>query len=253
MLNGENPILVVHHYANDYENFYWIVNSPYVEKYEVGHYSDGYFCWPSNLDFHIKPLSVVRVQKQNTASSTKYYHVGVYVGNNKVFHIYDYWTTKGMKSRIDNIRTFLGDAKGTRRIGHHIEVFQPTIPFREWKRIIRNIVWAESIKYWNGKYCLANRNCEHLANMMVYGINYSKQVAERKAWSRAGCKLSGSACLKTGCGNFKSNNGKESICLRNEINEVNDKLGEKYNQRARELEARIQVSPIIPTNKCEIM
>jgi len=89
--------------------------------------------------------------------------------------------------------------------------------------------------------------------MMVYGINYSKQVAERKARSRVGCKLSGSACLKTGCGNFKSNNGKESICLRNEINEVNDKLGEKYNQRARELEARIQVSPIIPTNKCEIM
>jgi hypothetical protein len=36
-----------------------------------------------------------------------------------------------MKSRIDDINTFLGDAEGVRRVGHSIEVFQPIVPFRE--------------------------------------------------------------------------------------------------------------------------
>jgi hypothetical protein len=254
MLNEGNPILVVHHLANKYDNLYWIITSPYVEKYKVGWYSNNTFYWPANLDYHIKPLSVIRVEKQHTIGR-KYYHVGVYIGDNEVFHIYDYWKTKDMKSRIDDIKTFLGDAEGTQRVGHHIEVFQPVIPFREWKKIIRNVIWADNVKYWNGRYCLANRNCEHLANMMVYGINYSKQVAERKALSRVACKFSGSACRRTGCGNFKSNNGKDSICLRNEIEEVNGKLGEVEvnNQQTKQLEARVVVPDKIPTNKCRIM
>ncbi|RHZ35887.1 Tankyrase-2 [endosymbiont GvMRE of Glomus versiforme] len=255
MLDGKNPILVVHHLANDYDSFYWVINNPYVEKYEVGHHENNTFYWPSDLDSHIKPLSVIRVEKQNTAWGKKYYHVGVYIGDNKVFHIYDYWKTRDMKARIDDIRTFLGDAKGTQRVGYHIEVFQPIIPFREWKKVIRSIVWAKEIKFWNGRYCLANRNCEHLANMMVYGINYSKQVAESPAGSRVGCKMSGSACLKTGCGNFKSNNGKKSICLRNEIDEVNNKFYEakENNKEVRQLEARIVVPNKIPNEKCGIM
>ena len=253
MLDGKNPILVVHHLANSYDNLYWIINSPYVEKYEVGRYDNNTFYWPANLDYHIKPLSVIRVEKENTRFGRKYYHVGVYIGKNEVFHIYDYCTVKGMKSRIDDIGTFLGDAEGTRRVGHHIEVFQPIVPFREWKKTIRNIVWAKEVKYWDGIYCLANRNCEHLANTMVYGINYSKQAVERKFWSRVGCKFSGSACFSRG-GCKASNNGKNSICLRNEIEEVNNNLGEAEakNKEVRQLEARIVVPDKIPTDKCRI-
>jgi hypothetical protein len=91
--------------------------------------------------------------------------------------------------------------------------------------------------------------------MMVYGVNYSKQVAEHKLLSRVACKFSGSACRKTGCGNFKSNNGKDSVCLRNEIEEVNNKLGEAgvNDKKVRQLEARVVVQDKIPTDKCRMM
>ncbi|MCE8164136.1 MAG: lecithin retinol acyltransferase family protein [Candidatus Moeniiplasma glomeromycotorum] len=256
-LNNENPILAIHHYANEYVDFSWIVNSPYIINYDLGKCENNTFYWPSNLDCHIKPLSVLRVKKEHKTWDTKYYHVGVYVGDNKVFHIYNWCKqAKCMKSRIDDIKTFLGDTEDTRRVGDYIEVFYPIVPFKHYKKIVRQVAYAVEEDYWKGRYCLANRNCEHLANMVAYGINYSEQVSRNPTSSRIGCKFTGSNCFSNGgCGDFQSNNGKGStICLRKEIEETENKLGYSSSShwQASEIQERY-LQEIPPKQNCRVM
>ncbi|CAG8662947.1 12362_t:CDS:2 [Ambispora gerdemannii] len=64
----------------------------------------------------------------------------------------------------------------------------------------------------------ANRNCEHFANMIVYGINYSEQVKEKKGLIQVSRGLLDAFS--------PINNGKGStIKLTNELKETEDKLG----------------------------
>ena len=57
---------------------------------------------------------------------------------------------------------------------------------------ILQIAWSKDANFRETNYNLANRNCEHFANMIVYGINYSDQIENKKglillknAWSTA--------------------------------------------------------------------
>ena len=61
--------------------------------------------------------------------------------------------------------------------------YHPTIPFKHPRKIVKQIAWAVKEEFREGRYCLANRNCEHLVSMLVYGVNYSKQVNERQLGS----------------------------------------------------------------------
>jgi len=63
--------------------------------------------------------------------------------------------------------------------------YHPTIPFKYPRRIAEQIAWAYSNKFREDNYNLRNRNCEHFANMCVYGINYSEQIEDRKESLRA--------------------------------------------------------------------
>jgi hypothetical protein len=55
---------------------------------------------------------------------------------------------------------------------------------KSYKTITENIAWADFIdyrdKHSSERYCLANRNCEHFANSIIYGINFSKQMRSRR-------------------------------------------------------------------------
>ena len=90
------------------------------------------------------------------------------------------------------------------------------------KDIAQQIDWANDKNYWEGRYCLANNNCEHRTNSFVYGINFSKQVQERPNKSIDNCKRWRGECN----GNCKSgivNNSKGStINLKNEINQTDN-------------------------------
>jgi len=53
------------------------------------------------------------------------------------------------------------------------------VPFKHYKKIISQLVWAKDKDFRKGNYNLKNRNCEHFSNMAILGINYSQQVKER--------------------------------------------------------------------------
>jgi len=101
-----------------------------------------------------------------------YYHVGVYLGKdkdgvNQICHLDNY---RGAK--ITDWRSFL-------EVGYCEELirYHPIVPFKNYRKIAKQIAWAvDGTPYRKGNYSLRNRNCEHFANMIVYGINYSKQV-----------------------------------------------------------------------------
>jgi len=120
--------------------------------------------------------------------------------------------------------------------------YHPIVPFKNPRKIVKQITWAVEERFCEDKYCLANRNCEHLANMLVYGINYSKQVFERSLGS--GFCTSCFICYDSN-GNLTSggnNNKGDKIKLSNEMSETDDRLGWKTNDYSWELvEKRIEV------------
>lgn len=243
-LNGNNPILYIHPKANSYGRFEDIVNhnsynNAFVVKVDL---------------WNAKPLDVIKVEKKDKAYGIPFYHVGVYLGNNQVCHVYDYAEEKWMEPRITGISTFLGDTSTTRTTGSP-EVYHPVIPFKHYKKIAQQIDWAESSKFRRGNYDLFNRNCEHFANMCVYGIDYSEQIGKLEAdglshflakygkdknmfvqivlkpWWWKGIIDVIEAHKRT------SNNGKGStINLANEIVETNSRLGERNDYQAQQLE-----------------
>lgn len=160
-----------------------------------------------------------------------------------------------MKTRVDDIGTFLGHTEDTSRCGE-IRAYHPTIPFKNYSKIARQIAWAEEKEFWKGDYDLANKNCEHLANMLVYGINYSKQVEDNEG------KLITRNALHWGAGGIFSllwhdpsiNNGKSTLKLSDEMSKSNDKFGytDAYHWRAKEIER--QYLQEVPTKEpCRIM
>jgi hypothetical protein len=136
------PMLEVHEHSTCYEKFGNIIYKPYVIGYLVSSScsrSDDY----SYFDGRIKPLDIVTVEKKHNFSGIKFNHVGVYLGNEKVFHFYDYRAPdKYMKASVDDIGTFLGHTENTSRCGR-IYAYHPIIPFKNYSKIARQIAWAE--------------------------------------------------------------------------------------------------------------
>jgi hypothetical protein len=69
------------------------------------------------------------VEKKEKTFKIKFKHVGIYLGNNQVCHIYGYDEKESsMEATITHIDTFLGDTATTERCGE-VETFQSIIPF----------------------------------------------------------------------------------------------------------------------------
>ena len=257
----DNPILHLYDCANVYKFFSNIVTSPYVTSYSIGTYnsSSNIFYWEawgsdhSNWDGHVRPLDIIKVEKSYL--SVGFNHVGVYLGNNKVCHIYDYWNESSMKTRVDDVSVFLGDTSSTTRSGR-VYVYHPIIPFKHYSKIARQVACVEENEYRKGNYDLANRNCEHLANMLVYGINFSEQVERNEGWFVASNFKSAifGGLFSLLWREYSINNGKTTLKLTNEISESNSKLGySRFDHwRTKEIE-RNYLQEVPPKETCRIM
>jgi hypothetical protein len=239
------PMLEVHPKANSYEYFSNLITSPYVIEKVLPYqtYSNTYKdcnCYPgcscyycdcektdtvhtrvNDPEKYLKPLDIIKVNEGG------YNHVGVYLGKIDGEYKVCHFSKKYNGTRVHSLNSFLRDYhKGNGKITR----YHPMIPFKYSRRIAEQIAWAIDTNFRENNYSLTDRNCEHSANMIVYGINYSEQIYDSV--------LSG-------------NNGKGStIKLTNEMIESNGKLGERNNTLAREIKANIEVPPKEP---CRIM
>jgi len=251
------PMLKIHPEAKNWKYFYNVITSPYVIKKEVGSSDSTHFVFfihgsgtiPSDLDRHFKPLDVVKIREVSLLSGMRYYHFGVFLGNNEIVNF-----SRGSNGvRLTNWRNFLQD-----RVGE-LYRYHPMIPFKNPRKIVKQINWAVW-KFWEDKYLLWDRNCEHFANMIVYGINFSEQVEDNKALLTApiditrgilaiptfGLTLIGGPCTV--------NNGKGStIKLVNEMRESNDKFGWTTSDRSERWQNQIVVPPKQSERDCRIM
>ncbi|WP_147411632.1 lecithin retinol acyltransferase family protein [endosymbiont GvMRE of Glomus versiforme] len=147
----DNPMLLIHPYCDCYKSFNSFVTEPYVKK----KYSTSY----------LKPFDVVKTDM------TMFDHVGVYLGKIDGESKVCQYTRERQNTTIDNWSSFL-EGKVT--------AYHPIIPFKNYKDIAKQIVWAKDNDYRKNNYDLHRRNCEHFANMLVYGINYSGQIEQKK-------------------------------------------------------------------------
>ncbi len=103
---------------------------------------------------------------------------------------------------------------------------------------------------------MLSKNCEHFANMLVYGINYSKQVEgnEGKFMARNTGHWFVGGIFSNFWHDHSINNGKSTLKLSNEMSESNDKFGytDSSHWRAKEIERKYEIE-VPPKENCQIM
>jgi len=222
-------------------------------------------------DDFIKPLDIIKTSKDKTI------HTGIYLGKGKVAH------NLGVGIEIANWKDF-----GV-RVGNpnRMTRYHPIIAFKRPEKIIEHIAKCIANSSW--RFDIMENNCEHLANMLVYGINYSQQVYERadELKVKVGVKaagigvagglaifggialapftfgtslaLSGAGAIATAAAGAETieedcplNNKKGSIRLADEIKEVGKMLGWKSDSETKQYEK--QYLQEVPTKDyCQIM
>jgi len=283
----DNPILVIHPLANDWTSFTNIVCEPYVSfpSWPTGGHINVDFelimCLANNyrsLSSDFKPLDIIWTREAHPVTGIIFSHVGIYLGNDEVID----FSKEGVRKVSWNNFSSFGRVVG----------FHPIIPFKNYKDIIRQAVWAKDNDFRRGNYNLANRNCEHFANMLVYGIDFSQQIHENYVGlqSRAavqaagigafgGVTTTGSILLAPFTGGLSliagaasvgvtaamlvdnkenhcdNNNEKKTVCLRNEIKNVDNRLGKKSDWETEKFEKEYEARIEQPTNikDCIIM
>lgn len=285
---NDNPIFGAYRDTNSYENFSNVITSPYVENNQVGsstknidvlYYISYSSSIPSDLNRHFKVLDVVWVKCVDDWIGKRFYHVGFFLGDNKVCH----FSRENDAVEITDWDGFLRNT--TRKIVRYHSV----VPFKNYKDIIRQAVWAKDNGFRRGNYNLPNRNCEHFTNMLVYGINFSQQVREREGElvvkasvqsvgiGATGGVIGGASIVlapftfglslipgAVGVGasvagivdNAENhgilNNGKTSICLESEIRDTNSRLGKKSDWETEKYER--QCLQEVPSKEyCKVM
>jgi hypothetical protein len=63
-----------------------------------------------------------------------------------------------------------------------IRIINSANSFKNIDKILSQTIKAWWTDYGKDKYDLANHQCEHVANSIVLGINYSSQVEDRKSF-----------------------------------------------------------------------
>lgn len=82
-LKSENPILALYNSNKSYSIAEEIIHPPHILKFKLPR--DKNENYPNNPDDHIKPLDIVWIEKEKL--DVRFFHVGVYLGNNKVCHV----------------------------------------------------------------------------------------------------------------------------------------------------------------------
>lgn len=82
---------------------------------------------------------------------------------------------KKFKTIITGWSTFLDGKVGA------IHCYHPVIPFKNYQKIVEQAVKAYWQDYGLNQYRLSNHNCEHFANSLVLGIDYSLQIYQNKS------------------------------------------------------------------------
>lgn len=213
-----------------------------------------------NPDEYIRPLDIV-LRKISSLTN----HVGIYLGNKKVCHISDRevqskleknlirnddeinvsdlilnflssssssgqdW--KSLKARIDDWEIFLDNREEV--FYHH-----PIIPSKHPALIIKHLRKSLENDYGKNKYDLMGNNCEHFANLIVHGINFSSQVSNYFKFTLITTPLS--SFWESRIKNNLENKVDEQI-FDNLISER--KLTNEERQIFEKLEAKIEVSP----------
>ncbi|CAI2181527.1 16824_t:CDS:2, partial [Funneliformis geosporum] len=236
-LNGENPILAIHPSANSYVSFSSLITSPYVVKNEVG---NGYF----------KPLDIVQIKQFERKFGVRFYHVGIYlgdVGNAKI----------ELVNCIDITQRYLLRTQ------------------REWPSKLLDPLKLnfKKIDMIYGIETVEDNKTELAASVGVPGAIVAGGFTGAGLWGVIGSialvPATGGASLLLGAtsvgaagavvattlnvadGYAEINNGKGStIKLINEMNESNNKLGERSNKLADDIKANIEVPP---KEHCRIM
>jgi hypothetical protein len=279
-LNGENPILAVFADADSYAHINRIITWPYITEknipmktetytyeveelvsYRTGDYAGGgqsyerYTAegekqvYPTNPSEHFKPLDIVWIKRIGRPRfGIEYYHVGVYLGN---------WNGDDWICEID------GDNKGAKIIKwkdfvkeekdrdcpRELIRFHPIIPFKNYRKIAEQIGWVADRNWRRGDYCLASQNCEHFANILVLGTDFSKQVYLKPGR----CVLVCPRLFHRGC---EANNDKGStINLSQEIRTTDNLLSKLSNQQSQNIKNQYeaQIEAPIKTGDCVIM
>jgi len=160
LTSSSNPILLVHPSCDSYTSFNNLVNDSY---FKIDYSA-------STSEF--KPLDIAWVQKRMMGKN--YYHVGVYLGNGELIEFTNDYKSGLIPSDEDIIKSLPNFMRGgiTRKASWSkflegqkgsIRRYHPIIPFKDYKDIIANLVWAKDNGFWRENYNLANRNCEHFS------------------------------------------------------------------------------------------
>jgi hypothetical protein len=243
---SDTPMLEVHSKANSYEYFSSLITNPYVVKrYLPSKEKSGCLLigdYPSSPSSYIRPLDIVKVDEGD------YEHVGIYLGNNEICH----YSKKYKGTRIHDWgsnREFLKDGIGD------LTCYHPIIPFKHYEKIAKQIAWAYDVNFRGNGYNLVNRNCEHFANMMIYGINYSEQIEDKRETlnrARNFTRVFFSPFTWTTDEPMINNDKGSTINLTNEMRETEDKLGWRTNSWSRQIENQAR-QEVPPKEYCRIM
>jgi len=246
------PMLEVNTKVSSFETFDSLITSPYVVRENLaGGIIPIVNFNLTNVEHHFKPLDVVWAGRRHV-SGIPYYHVGIYLGKdnngkNWVCHLNN---SDGVK--ITDWDDFLGG------FNYGLIRYHPMLPFKHYSRMAQQIAATEDVNWRREDYSLFNRNCEHFANMVVYGIDYSKQVEDNKSGivgvSRtAMMPFVGPLGILLPVEPKTFNNDKGStIKLTLEMNESNRKLGRKTNYWSNWVEQQTK-QEVPPKQNCRIM
>jgi hypothetical protein len=198
----------------------------------------------SNPDKYITPLDVVKVEKRT--AGIDYDHVGIYLGDNYVCHIAGTPSDK-RGVRIHSWSTFLEGAREN-PVRYH-----PIIPFKHHEKISKQIAWAAMNEYREGQYQVLKKNCEHFANMVVFGFEHSHQGHSHQEFLKNHMRNSINVFFPffpvplEGSG-IESEEEKK-VKLVDEINRTNSQLGESTSGWYSNIENKIE----IPPKRCSVM
>jgi len=116
-----------------------------------------------------KPLDIAWVWKKRIGS--EYQHVGVYIGNGDLIELTN---NLGWEEALNSFPNFVrgGITRKASWSGFldkksgNIHRYHPIIPFKDYKEIIAQLVWAKDNNFRKDDYNLLNRNREHFAKKM---------------------------------------------------------------------------------------
>ena len=145
--------------------------------------------WTHSLDLYVgeadnylRPFDIIEI------SRGAYRHYAIYLGKGYICHFSGdkvgssgSGSMKVEKSTLRNL--FEGDTHRS------IKIIRRVVKFKSKDKIIENIARAIASEYGKNQYDLFENNCEHFANMITLGINYSGQGNGLKAFTSGATSL----------------------------------------------------------------